>query len=206
MKPIFITMILLFSLFIYSISGQENKSSFLQQFSLEAGSGYHYPFSPAISISTSDYAGFRGFYVGANYAITDLWGTRITYANNTFMDKNDKSNKFTIQKITAEVSFNLLQSINSQQNPFKILAHSGLGISGGKGQKMSDIDKMVNFQIGLMPLYRISKNFNILLDATYVLNIRQNQGYNGLYVNENIKNVVGSYLMLNMGLGINFGF
>lgn len=206
MRRLFIIMILPLSLFISNVSGQENNASFLQKLSLEGGAGYHLPFTPNKNIITSNYAGFRSFYLGANYAINDIWGLRMTYANNVFSDKNDRTNKFTIQKVMAEATFNILQSIQTQQNPFEIVAHSGIGVSAGKGPHLSDIDKMANFQFGLMPLYRITRYLSMQLDATYVINIQQNQGYNGQYVYDDVRDVTGSYLLFNMGLGIKFDF
>ena len=206
MKHFSISMILLFSLFTSNLSGQETNPSFLKLFSLEGGGGYHLPISPDKDISITDYAGFRSFYIGANLALTDLWGLRMTYANNAFTDKNINSSKFTIRKLMAEVTLNTLQAIQSQRNPFEIVAHSGVGISMGKDSHFSDVDKMGNFQIGLMPVYRISKNFRIQLDASYVLNIKQNQGYNGQYLYDDIRDVIGSYLTVNLGLGVKFYF
>ena len=206
MKHFSISMILLFSLFTSNLSGQETNPSFLKLFSLEGGGGYHLPISPDKDISITDYAGFRSFYIGANLALTDLWGLRMTYANNAFTDKNINSSKFTIHKLMAEVTLNTLQSIQSQRNPFEIVAHSGVGISMGKDSHFSDVDKMGNFQIGLMPVYSISKNFSIQLDGTYVINIKQNQGYNGQYLYEDVRDVIGSYLTVNIGLGVKFDF
>lgn len=206
MKPYSFFIILLSSLFTVSVTAQENTPSFLQQFSVEVGSGYHLPFSPNKDLSTSDYSGLGGFNVGANYAHNDLWGIRISYAHNTFVDKNDKSNKFTIQKVMTEATFNIFQSAQPQPTAFDIMAHTGVGVSLGNGHYLTDTDKMINFQIGLMPLYRITTNLSIQLDATYILNFQQNQGYNGQYLYDDIRDVTGSYFLLNMGLGVRLAF
>ncbi len=122
------------------------------------------------------------------------------------MNKNDKSNKFTIQKATAEATFNILRYIQPQQMPFDIIAHTGVGMSFGDGYQLSDTDKMMTLQMGVMPLYHVTSNLSILLDAIYILNFQQNQGYDGLYVFDNVRNVIGSYLLLNIGLGVRFAF
>lgn len=206
MKALLITILLFFSLFISNISAQDSNPTFLQKFSLEGGGGFHLPFSPSNNISTRDYAGFSNFYMAANLALTDIWGVRLSYANNTFVDKNDNLNKLNLQKLMAEATFKILQSIHSEQSPFEIVAHSGIGLSRGADNRLSDIDKIVNFQIGLMPLYQITKNFSIHLDAIYVFNFIQNQGYNGRYVYDDVRDVTGSYLLLNIGLGVKFAF
>lgn len=206
MKTHFITIVILFSFLSIRVSGQEKKPTLLQRLSLEGGSGYHLPISPDKNIVNKEYAGFNSFFIGANYTITHLWGIRFTYSNNNFVNKNNKSSNFTIQKVMVEATFNILQAIQSQQNTFEIVAHTGGGISGGEGSYLSDLDKMANFQIGLKPLYRITNDLSIHLDAIYVINIYQNQGYNGQYVYKDIRDVFGSYLLLNMGLGVKFDF
>lgn len=204
MKLFFISIFLLVSSISATLSSQEKNPSFLEQFSVEVGSGYHIPFSPSKDITTQDYAGINGFYLGAAYGITDAWGIRMTYSNNTFANKNDKSIKLTIQKVMAEATFKILQSIRSEETPFEIVAHTGLGVSLGKGAFLSDTDKMANVQFGLMPVYQITNNISILLDVSYILNFRQNQGYDGQYVYKDIRDVTGSYLQSSIGIGLRF--
>lgn len=205
-RSLLATVLIAVTLFVNSLFGQENKPSLLELFSIEGGSGYHVPFLPNKDISTADYAGFNSFYVATKYAITDVWGVRIAYSSNTFKDKNDKSDKFTIQKMVSEVTFDILESLQTPQNRFGVVAHSGVGVSRGKGVHLADLDTMLCFQIGLMPLYRITNKFSVHLDGTYVLNLFQNQGYDGHYVYDDISDVTVSYLLLNMGVGVSFDF
>ena len=144
--------------------------------------------------------------MGANYAFTDLWGLRITYANNEFKDKNDSSLGITHHKLMAEGTFNVIQWFEMQPNPFEIIVHGGAGVSFAKSKLSSDFDKMGTLQIGLMPLYRITDNLSLHMDATYVVNVKQNYGYNGQQPNIDGSPVTGEYFTMNLGLGVKFKF
>ena len=200
-----LSIILFVSLIATNVTAQSNKK-FAERVSIEAGAGYLIPISPDEGISASDFAGFRDFYVGANYEFTDLWGLRLTYANQTFQDTNDSSLGVTHHKLMAEGTFNVIEWIEIQRNPFEIVAHAGAGVSYGKSKISSDIDKMGTLQIGVMPLYRITDNFSVHFDATYVMNIKQNIGYDGKQANANGSHVTGEYLNVNVGLGVKFSF
>ena len=196
---------LFISLLAASATAQTSKS-FAERVSIEAGAGYLIPVSPDEGISSSDFAGFRNFYVGANYELTDLWGLRFTYANNSFQDKNDSSLGVTHHKLMAEGTFNIIEWIEMQRNPFEVIAHAGAGLSFAKSKLTSGVDKMGSIQIGVMPLYRITNNFSIHFDATYVINLKQNYGYDGKQASADGSDVTGEYFNMNFGLGVRFDF
>ena len=200
-----LSIILFISLLGTNAVAQSNKV-LAERFSLEAGAGYLIPISPDDGISSNDYAGFRNFYVGANYELTDLWGLRMTYANNTFQDKNDSSLGVTYHKLMAEGTFNVIEWIEMQRSPFEVVAHAGAGVSFAKSKLSSGTDKMGSFQVGVMPLYRITDNFSIHFDATYVINVKQNYGYDGKQSNADGSHVTGEYFNVSLGVGVKIGF
>lgn len=182
------------------------QDSFKQRLSLEAGAGYNIPVSPNNEISTTNFGGFRSFNLGVHYALNDMMGMRFTYGYNAFEDKDDSSMELTLHKFMAEGTFNIIQWIEMMRNPFEVMAHAGAGVSLGKSKLSSGIDKMGTIQVGVMPLYRITNNFSLHFDASYVLNIRQNYFYNGQQSNSDGSHVIGEYFLLNLGLGVSFGF
>ena len=196
---------LFISLFGTHALAQQNKT-FAERLSLEAGAGYNIPISPDNGLSTSDYAGFRTFYGAANYELTSLWGLRFSYANNGFQDKNESSLGVTHHKLMAEGTFNVVEWIEMQRNPFEVIVHAGAGVSFAKSKLFSGIDKMGTLQIGVMPLYRITDHFSLHFDATYVINIKQNYGYNGQQANLDGSHVTGEYFVMNLGMGVRFDF
>lgn len=205
MKRIFL--IVLFStVSLLSISMLAQHKSFKERVSLEAGAGYNIAVSPESDVSLSDFAGFRNFNLGANYAINDFVGLRFTYGNTSFQNKDDSSMGITLHKFMAEGTLNIIQLIELSPNPFEIVAHAGAGLSLSKSKLTSGIDKMGTVQVGFMPLYRISDNFSLHLDASYVLNIRQNYFYDGRQSNPDGSSTTGEYFMFNLGIGVGFAF
>lgn len=198
-----LSLFLFITLFVTNVSAQ-TEQKFADRVSLEAGAGYLIPISPDKGISTSDYAGFRNFYVGANYEFTNLLGLRLTYANNSFQDKNDSSLGITHHKLMAEGTFNIIEWVEMQRNPIEVIAHAGAGLSFVKSKISSTIDKIGNVQVGVMPLYRITDNFSIHLDAAYVVNLKQNYGYNGKQANADGRDLTGEYFNVNVGVRVNF--
>lgn len=195
----FYFIILLSSISLIASSLLAQEKTFMQRISLEAGGGYNLPVSPSSDgASLSDYAGFRSFYVGANYELTNLAGLRFTYGNNAFEDTNNSSMGVTHHKFIAEGTFNLLQSIQKNQSPFDIMLHGGLGLSFGKSKQTSGTDKMGTLQIGLMPKYHITDNFSVLLDATYVINLKQSFIFDGGSMPTS--GDTGHFLMVNAGI------
>lgn len=181
------------------------QKTFFERVTLEVGGGYSLPTAPSRSdASLSDYAGFRNFSLGANYELSNLAGLRFTYGNHMFEDKNNSSMGVTHHKLMAEGTFNIIESIEMIRAPFEVMAHAGAGISLGKSKLTSDVDKMLGLQIGLMPRYRITKNFSVHADATYVVNFSQDYFYDGGRASMDSKQQTGSYLMLNIGVGYSF--
>ena len=204
MKNLSFLPIFLFVTLLATNVAAQSEMKFVDRVALEAGAGYLIPMSPDQGISTSDYAGFRNFYVGANYEFTNLLGLRLTYANNSFQDTNDSSLGLTHHKFMAEGTFSIIESIDMAPNPFEVLAHAGAGFSLGKSKQTSGIDKMGTLQVGLMPMYRITDNFSLHFDATYVINLKQNYGYNGKQAKAGGGNVTGEYF--NVSVGVKVGF
>ena len=191
---------------LLTISGSSAfaQRTFKDRISVEAGAGYNLPVSDTDDVKSADFAGFRSFYVGANYDLSELFGLRFTYANNSFEDKNDASMGLTIHKFMAEATIDIIESIEMQPNPFEVVGHAGFGASIGKSSSSSGADKMGNFQIGVMPKYQITDNFSIHLDVAYVINISQNYNYNGLQAFMNNETGTGKYFVFNAGIGIRF--
>ncbi len=194
--------ILLFSSIILIVSNLlAQEKTFIQRLSLEAGGGYSMPVSPSRdNISLSDYSGFRSFYVGANYKLSDLAGLRFTYGNNAFQDTNNSSMGVTYHKFMAEGTFNIIQSLEKSQTPFELILHGGAGISLGKSKQTSGSDKMGTLQIGIMPQYNITNNISVHVDATYAYNLKQDHFFDGSAMING--HDTGQYFMI--GAGINY--
>ena len=169
---------------ITAVQAQEGR--FLDNVSLEASYGYNLALSPNTAIETADFSGFNTLQLGATYQINHLWGVRGTYSNTTFNHKDLDNVGVTYNKLTAEATFNVLEAINPSTMPmqqaFELSAHAGLGLNFGKSKVTDATDTMANFQIGIRPQYNVTNRVGIFLDGTYIMNFKQNYGFNGMAI------------------------
>lgn len=194
----FIALFLSITTIVSGIWAQEK--TFIERVSLEAGGGYTLPVAPSRdNLSLSDYAGFRSFYVGANYSFTDLLGLRLSYGNNRFRDSDDSSLGLTHHKFMAEATFNIIEAIERNGSPFELMLHGGAGLAIGKSKQTSGNDQMGTLQIGVMPQFHITDNFSVHLDASYVVNLKQDYYYDGTGMED-----TGQFFILNLGIGYSF--
>ena len=147
--------------------------------------------------------------MGAVYQIDEIWGVRGTYSNTTFKHKDFNDAGITYNKLTAEATFNILEAINPSAMPttaeaFQLGAHAGFGLNFGKSKATDETDSMGNFQVGVRPQYNVSQRIGIFLDGTYIMNFKQNYGYNGLSI-PGEEETTGSYLTGLIGVSVKFG-
>ena len=168
---------------IAAVNAQEG--SFFNQVSLEASYGYNLALSPD-NVDRTDFSGFNTLQLGATYQINPLWGVRGTYSNTTFKHKDNSDIGITYNKLTAEATFNVLEAISPSTMPmqqaFELSAHAGLGLNFGKSKVTDNTDAMANFQIGIRPQYNVTSRVGIFLDGTYIMNFKQNYGFNGMSI------------------------
>ena len=143
---------------ITAVNAQEG--SFFNQVSLEASYGYNLALSPD-NVDRTDFSGFNTLQLGATYQINPLWGVRGTYSNTTFKHKDNSDIGITYNKLTA---------------------HAGLGLNFGKSKVTDETDAMGNVQIGIRPQYNVTNRIGIFLDGTYIMNFKQNYGFNGMSI------------------------
>lgn len=183
------------------------QSSFLDNISLEAGYGYNMALSPD-NIETADVSGFNTLQLGANYQINTLWGVRGTYSNTTFQHKDNADASINYNKLTFEGTFNVMEAVNSSAYPatsaFQLLAHTGVGLNFAKSNVTDKTDRMGNFQIGIKPQYNISNRIGVFLDGTYIMNFKQNYGFNGMAI-PGESETTGSYVTGLIGVAVKLG-
>lgn len=187
--------------------GSAQQGTFLDNISLEAAYGYNMALSPD-NIETADVSGFNTVQLGANYQINNLWGVRGTYSNTTFKHKDFDNAGINYNKLTAEATFNVLEAVNPSAFPtnsaFQLAAHAGFGLNFGKSKVTDATDAMGNFQIGLKPQYNITNRIGIFLDGTYIMNFKQNYGFNGMNI-PGESETTGSYVTGLIGVAIKLG-
>lgn len=183
------------------------QGSFLDNISLEAAYGYNMALSPD-NIETADVSGFNTVQLGLNYQINDIWGVRGTYSNTTFKHKDVDNASINYNKLTAEATFNVMQAVNASAYPtssaFQLVAHTGAGLNFGKSKATDQTDMMANFQIGIKPQYNVTNRIGVFLDGTYIMNFKQNYGFNGMSI-PGESETTGSYVTGLVGVTIKLG-
>lgn len=186
---------------------QAQEGQFLDNVSLEASYGYNLALSPD-NVDRTDFSGFNTLQLGATYQINHLWGVRGTYSNTTFKHKDISYRGITYNKLTAEVIFNVLEAITPSTMPmqqaFELNAHAGLGLNFGKSKVTNESDAMANFQIGIRPQYNVSNRVGVFLDGTYIMNFKQNYGFNGMAL-PGEDETTGGYVMGLIGITVKLG-
>lgn len=183
------------------------QGSFLDNISLEAAYGYNMALSPD-NIETADVSGFNTVQLGLNYQINDIWGVRGTYSNTTFKHKDVNNASINYNKLTAEATFNVMQAVNASAYPtssaFQLVAHAGAGLNFGKSKVTNKTDSMGNLQVGIKPQYNISNRIGVFLDGTYIMNFKQNYGFNGMRI-PGESETTGSYVTGLIGVAVKLG-
>lgn len=183
------------------------QGSFLDKVSLEAAYGYNMALTPD-NLETADVSGFNTVQLGVNYQINNLWGVRGTYSNTTFKHKDIDNASINYNKLTAEATFNVMEAVNASAYPtnsvFQLVAHTGVGLNFGKSKATDRTDSMGNFQVGIKPQYNVSNRIGIFLDGTYIINFKQNYGFNGMSI-PGESETTGSYVTGLIGVAIKLG-
>jgi len=180
------------------------QESFLNKVSLEAGYGYNLAVSPD-NIDAATVSGFNTVQLGATYQLNTLWGVRGTYANTTFKDKDVSRAAINYNKITLEATFNMVEAISGVTNsPFEVVAHAGFGLNFGKSETIDAVDKIANAQIGIKPQYQITNRVAVFVDGAYIMNLKQNYGFNGMHI-PGESETTGSYITGLVGVAVKLG-
>lgn len=175
------TLTLGLSLAAHAQSSHLHGSDFWSRVSLEAGYGLNTPVSPEPSFGkASDYGNFMSLHAGARYQIDDFWSVRGTYEMNKFEHKDDSDLGLTFHKLALEAVYDI-SAATGMVSDFKVDAHAGFGLGIGSSNTLNN-DKVGSVQLGVMPSYALINNWSLFLDATYILNLSQDYGFDGLPV------------------------
>lgn len=216
MKNLLLSSLLLVSLFIsQQANAQLNRGRGMQGFfdevSLEAGAGWHVTAGPTKDTPAAAYAALNSFYVGMHYALDDTWGIRGTYTFHNFEHKDDNLLSLKTHRFMLEATYSLGNLFSqdyfySYRNEFDVIAHAGFGGSFAfRNNHPTQIfrDQMLNFQLGVMPTYRLSDTVSVLADLNYVLSYSQNYLFNGELMWP--ENRMEGYFTMNFGVSIELG-
>lgn len=163
---------------------------------------------PNDGIPRSNYAHVSTFSAGLRYMFNTNYGLKGSYTYTNFSDKDNSNLGSQHHRLSVEGVAqlgNLFNFHHSFRRHWGLLAHAGLGMTWASPEQISDYDRIGNLLFGLTPEFKLSEKFSIIGDASYIINVNQNYGYNGVPVSTFPDHVTGSYFQLTIGLQWHFG-
>lgn len=178
----------------YAQTSYNNSNGVLNRLTVEASYGYNMALLPKGNIEVADYNGFKTFQVGLRLAIDEKWGVRGTFMNSSFQHNDFSDSGISINKLVAEGTYDFLDK--SVSPSFQLMGHAGLGIGFIKSESLNGTDTAGVFQLGVTPEYKATDRLGIFLDLTYIMNLSQNYGFNGLSIDKSS----GSFFVPSLGV------
>lgn len=176
-------------------------------FSLEVTTGLHAPLAPA-NIPRSNYIAFKQYQVAGRYMFTQKFGLKAHYAYNLFGDSENSNNGLKLNRLGLEGVLNLGKLLNVNytiREKVGLLMHGGAGLTFAQSVSENSTDHMGNLILGLTGEIKLSNRFTLLGDITYVSNINQQYGFNGLPLNPNNDPEMGSFANISIGVMYSLG-
>lgn len=178
--------------------------------SIEAQTGYHVPLAPNKFVELGDYDGaFKQFQAGVRYMITDTYGVRAHYSFLNFENPSEiveggvKFNRVAIEGVAN------VWKVANVEGEFKenigLLFHLGAGVTFANPSGSKGTDHIGNIIVGFTPQFRITDNFALFADVSYIANIKQHYSFGGELYDINYEHENGGLVNLSVGVSVSFG-
>jgi OOP family OmpA-OmpF porin len=177
-----------------------------RKLSIEASTGYSIP---TIAYQTRYQSNFRTFEnkkLAIRYMFNPKAGLRLEYVSDKFQNKPNGFKGCTMKRYGAEFIANLSEYVPKLNFSPKLnfLGHAGLGYSTLLSFQEIDRERIGSITLGISPMYKLSSNFSVFADYTFVLNTYQHHFYTGNVVNEQYIPIVGAHSNLTLGVSYSF--
>lgn len=177
------------------------------QWSIEVQTGYHIPVAPNDFVKLGNYDGaFKQFQGGVRYMISDTYGVKAYYSFLNF--ENPDGGGVVYNRVGIDGYANLWKVANIRgdfRNKFGLLFHMGFGVTFANPSTVTGTDHIGNLMGGLTPQYKISKNFAVFADVSYMAHLKQHYAYNGDLIDPNYEHKTGGLFNFSVGLTYSFG-
>ncbi|NGX84765.1 hypothetical protein [Aequorivita sp. KMM 9714] len=178
--------------------------------SIEAQTGYHIPLAPNRFVDLGDYDGaFKQFQAGARYMITDTYGVRAHYSflnfenPSEFVEGGVKFNRVAIEGVANVWKFAKVKG-EFKEN-IGLLFHLGAGVTFANPSGSKGTDHIGNIIVGFTPQFRITDNFALFADVSYIANLKQHYSLGGDLLYPDYKHETGGLVNLSVGVNVSFG-
>ncbi len=163
-------------LFILLLSATAWSQKAHDQYSLEAAYGMGYSPDPGIT-------GFSHYEVGFRYMVDEYWGIKFDFGSDRFRTGSDPELGSDYKRYSVQGVHNLGRTLHLTDGAVKdvnLLAHAGMGYSSLRSTTTDAVDKIGNVIIGLTPQYYLSDSFALMADASFILNLIQQNNFEGV--------------------------
>ncbi len=197
MKKFTLILVLLYG----SISSAQNIEP--RQLSFDLNYGISMPITPIPDgRKAGDFTGYNSVFVGARYMINPKIGFRIGYSYIKFEDKNSPIDNLTYNIFDLQIVSNLAYFFGDNSNfytKFGLLVHGGGGLTYAKSSIIKNKERVGTIIFGLTPLYQLSTKFDINIDVSYVVTLKQHFGFDNQLINPNFEAQTGSFMNFSIG-------
>jgi hypothetical protein len=135
----------------------------------------------------------------------EFWGVKFDYAHDRIDDNGTPGTGSIYDRASVQAVYNmgrLLDFRNLTGSTVNLLLHSGVGYSRLNPFEEKRYDNIGNFIIGGTAQVYISPTFALTGDISGILNFRQQNSFNSVYLNENY---TGKMITASIGLTYYFG-
>ena len=184
------------------------QESNFNRFSVEITTGIHIPISPTIGVSRSKYVAFKQFQLAGRYMFSEKYGIKGHYAYNHFNDPNNTTIGIGLNRFGLEGVVNIGRLFNVDytiREKVGLLFHGGLGLTFAKPIAENSVDHMGNLLLGFTGEIKLNNRFSMLGDVTYVTNLSQQFGYNGIRLDPDNGSQSGSFVNVSIGIMYSLG-
>lgn len=205
MNPLKITFLLV-SIFLFSSFNLLAQKNDYNHWSVEISTGLHVPFSPGDGISRSEYIAFKQFQLSGRYMFSKRVGIKGHYGFNRFADPDNKDLAVSFNRVGLEGVLNVGRLLNVSfhiREKIGLLFHTGVGITFSNSASSTGVDRMGNILAGFTGQINVSNGIALMGDLTYISNIKQHYGYNGILLKSAPSS--GGFVNLSVGIIFNLG-
>ena len=155
--------------------------------SIEAQTGYHVPLAPNKFVDLGDYDGaFKQFENPSEIVEGGVKFNRVAIEG--------VANVWKVANVEGEFKENI-----------GLLFHLGGGVTFANPSGSKGTDHIGNIIVGFTPQFRITDNFALFADVSYIANIKQHYSFGGELYDINYEHENGGLVNLSVGVSVSFG-
>lgn len=176
--------------------------------SIELGYGYVSPIDGFRKELGSNFSGFRHYDIGFRYMFSEKYGFKLRYSNDLYIHSSDDryGTKFNNFSILGYGNIPKVLNYDNYFRSFTMLGYAGGTISNSNSIYYGSANEYIyTLTIGLVPQYKISDSFSLLLDLGLNYNMSQDFYFDGDFKNQNGEKFTSKNYTISLGFKYSIG-